>query len=103
MPFVNNLNFVIFDGQFEHRDSTVTHKLRRNGTTNKRGKFLTATSYVLLSLHDAVFIVSTFCLNRDHELAPVPVDSNINFINFNLSNIFDSRSQVILQRICRYA
>ena len=98
MLFINDFHFAIDQHEFEHRNAVIGHELCRYRTTNQIGKLLGAASDVLLRLHNTVTIISALCLNRDDELAPMFIDADIDFVDFDLADSGDGRTQVVLQR-----
>lgn len=77
----------------------VRHELGRNRPTNKALECLLAKRYVLLGLNHAMLVGTAFGLNRNHELPTMPVNSYINFVNFDLSDFFYRCAQVVLERV----
>ena len=41
----------------------------------------------------------SFGLNRNHELPTMPINSDVNFVYFDLPNLLNCCAQVVLQRI----
>lgn len=50
-----------------------------------------------MSLHNAMFVRATLCLNRHHKLPAVAIQSDIDLIDLDLSDILHRCSQVILE------
>lgn len=96
MLFIDHLDLSVLHGKLKHSNAVLAHKLCRDCTANQIREFFSATQNVLLSLHHAVFVVSSFGLHRNNELPTVAVNADINFVNLDLSDFLYCRAQMIL-------
>ena len=99
MFFIHNLNFIARGYQFEHRYFIFGHELGRYRSTNQGRILFAAAGNILLSLNDPMLVGTAFSLDGNNELTAKFINSDIDFIDFYLSKIFDSCSEVILKRI----
>ena len=56
------------------------------------------TRYVLLRLHHAVSVAAALRLHGNHELPTMPVNADVNLVNFYLTDPRHGGAQVVLQR-----
>lgn len=101
VSFFYNLHASFNYRQFEHRDTFVRHELSRDATANETWKSLGTKRNILLGLYYAMLVRTTLCLHRDHELAPVLVQSHVDFIYLNLTDTLHCGPEVILKRVGR--
>lgn len=99
MLFCHHENLNIFLGQLKHSDKAAIQKLRRDWTADVIGKFARAKFNILPRLHGGQLIFSPLCLHRHDVFSAIRVDSDIEFVDLNLPDSLNGRSQVILQRI----
>ena len=97
MFFINNFDIAILDGKFKHRYLIFAHELCRHSTASQTWKLLRTANDILLSLNYPVLITPPFGLYRHHELASVPINTNINLVDLDLSYMRHSRPEVILK------
>lgn len=84
----------------EHRDTTVSHELRRNRDADVIGVFLPAVRDVLMSLDNAMPIGAAFGLNGNDILLPVSIDGSVDLIDLDLPHPFDGSAEVVLASPC---
>ncbi|MCY4200411.1 MAG: hypothetical protein OXF31_11495 [Gammaproteobacteria bacterium] len=94
--FCHHENLIIFLGQLKHSDKAAIQKLRRDWTADVIGKFARAKFNILPRLHGGQLIFSPLCLHRHDVFSAIRVDSDIEFVDLNLPNSLNGRSQVIL-------
>jgi len=97
MLFIDNFDIAILNRQLKHCYPVVAHELGRDSATCQTRKFLRAAKNVLLCLNHAVLVTSSFGLYRNHELAPVTVNANIDFVDLDLPYLRYGSTQMILQ------
>ena len=96
MPLLQNNNFAVFYAKLEHRNQIVRHELSGNGPAMKRRIALFAEEHVLLRLNDGMVVFAPLGLHRDDELASGLIDTNVNFIDLDLTASRYGRSKVAL-------
>lgn len=69
----------------------------RYWATRKRRKTILAEGNILLCLDSAMMVFPHFGLNGNYELFAPSIQSNIQFVDFDLSDTFNVRSQVVLK------
>ena len=84
--FVDHFYFAVDNHQFKHRDAIIGHELSGNCSAHQIRKLLRATRDVLLRLHHAVSVTAAFRLHGNHKLATMPVDADVNLVNFYLTD-----------------
>lgn len=99
MLFVDDENPVIGKSQFKHCNALIFHELRRNQAANQVGKLPAAVKVILLCLNGSKLVASSFCLHGNDILRSVPVQANVNLVDFQLSDFFHVCTQMILKRI----
>jgi hypothetical protein len=102
VSLLRDFNVVVSDREFEQDDYVIFfYVLSRDRPTGQQGELLTATGDVLQCLNRCEFVIAGLGLNRHHELLTVPVDANIDFVNFNLTHFRDCRTEMTLKRVRR--
>lgn len=86
VPLINNANFVVDESKLEQRDAIIRQKLRENGTTFQRRELLRAAAHILLGLHNRQLIMAALCLNRNNVLRSSSINSNIDFVDLDLTH-----------------
>jgi hypothetical protein len=97
MPLINDLQRIVFDGEFKKSDSVIRHELNRQGPTDQRRKLLFAAFHILAGLNNSKLIVSALGLHGDYELSPMPVNTDVYFVDLDLTQALYSGSKVILK------
>jgi hypothetical protein len=103
VTLLRDFNVIASDCELEQCDYVVCHELRGDWTTRQRGELLTAARDVLQRLNRSKFIRAALRLNGHDELLAVPIDSNIDLVDFNLTHFFDCGAKMTLERVCRDA
>ena len=96
VAFLNDFHLFILDGEFEKCNCAISHELRRNCTASHSGKSIFDKGDVLTCLDHANLVVAALCLNRDSKMAPMSVESNIEFIDLDLTDSLNGGAQVVL-------
>ncbi len=89
--------------EVKERNEIGANELCSNRAADERREFRGAERKVLLNLHDAQFIIPTFCLNRKDVLCASPVNADIDLVRFDLTDARNRRTQMALERITGYA
>ena len=84
--------------ELHQRYDIVLEELCSDRSANKIGKLLPAQSYVLFDLNHTHAVPSTFGLNWKDEVCTTFIQSDIDFVDFNLPDAFYCGSEVILKR-----
>ena len=56
---------------------------------------------VLRCLDNANLILASFCLNRNHKMTTMLINTHIKFIDFDLTDTFHRRTKMVLQAVGR--
>ena len=83
-------------------DHIVGHELGRDWTAYEVREAIFAKSKVLFDLYDAQLIAVALCLDWQDVVRPSLIQTDIQLVGLHLTNIWHSRSQVILQRVTCY-
>lgn len=70
--------------QLEHGNQIGSNELRRDGSTVKIWELLLTACYILLCLHNGELIRTALRLDWQNILSAPFVDTNVNFVDFNL-------------------
>lgn len=71
-------------------------------TVDKLWKPSLAARHILLQLHAADMIATAFSLHRQDVLSAGLLDSYVKLVYFDLSDVRDLRSKMILERVSRH-
>jgi hypothetical protein len=92
MTFLDNLDGIVANGEFEHCDALIGHELRGNCAASHLWIPLGAPSNILLCLNDTNLIASTLCLHGDDVMAAMAINPEIKFVDFDLADASNCRS-----------
>ena len=92
-------NLIVLNAEFKHRDIGWTDELRGNRSANQCSESFLANGNILFGLYNADLIPATLCLNWKDVMRAMLVNTNVDFIDLNLTDANRSRSQVVLERI----
>jgi hypothetical protein len=88
VSFLHDLYLVALERKFEQSNGVVAHELRRNRAAREIWKLLKAARDVLAGLSHSQLVHTSLGLDRYDELLTVPVDTHIDFVDFDLSHFF---------------
>lgn len=96
MPFFNDPNFIVLKRELEQSNTSISQELRGDCPATYSRESLFDESYILSGLHDANLIFTAFGLDRNQKMAPMAVESDIKFVDFNLTYSVHSSSKMVL-------
>ncbi len=85
----------------EDRDPLVSHELSSDSSANQVGKLARAKSEVLFNLNDIEPITAAFRLQGKNVVTAVLIYTDIEFIRFYLSDLFDGCAEMVLDGVTR--
>ena len=97
MSFIYFYDSLFFNRELKHCYNIASNKLTGNRATNQIRIFFCAQSKILLYLRNSKFICTTFGLYWDYKLLSCLINTNINFIRFNLTDPRHCCAQVVLK------
>ena len=103
MLLLDQLDFVVVKSDLEHRNQVALSELGEDGTTDQVGESLASPEEVLLGLDDRQLVAASLSLHGQHEMSAGAVDGDVDLVHLDLANVFDCRSEVVLERIGGYA
>ncbi len=101
MTFVNDFDFAVHNGQLKHGNNLVVQKLRGNRAATHAGKLLLGKTDVLNGLDDPNLVSCALGLDWNHVMAAKCINTDVEFVNLNLTNILNRCPKMALQAICR--
>ena len=95
----DNPHLLALNCELEKGNGAARHELRGDRSTSQAGKSFFHPANILGRLHDSDLILTTLRLNGNHVVTAMPVETDVQFVNLDLTDPLDRRAQVILQAI----
>ena len=100
MPFFHNFDLPFVERKLEKSYYPFAHKLRGDWPAAYSRKFFRCKRKVLARLNDTDLILATLRLDRNYIVASVLVETDVKFVDLNLTDSLHRCAKMVLQTIC---